>query len=182
MTAFASQGDFMKLWTQSDQTSERKLQKFLLTGLDKIVQSRSDFLSKIKVGETIATPIVRWMEEVQYPTAVTALWDGSTTLTISGTLFYSAVTAAAIRKVVRVGTILERQSDGVQLKVSAVDGIVDGSPFAATVGLYGNTTGSLDGGAVTWEIISEVWSDYKDADETRSLGQIVQGGRHTDPR
>ena len=42
--------DFMKLWTQSDQASERRLQKFLLVGLDKVVQGQSDVLSKIPVG------------------------------------------------------------------------------------------------------------------------------------
>jgi hypothetical protein len=174
MPAFSTQSDFMKLWTQSGQEAERKLQKFLLKGLDTIVQSGSDVLSKIKVGETIATPVVRWMEEIAYPTAVTAQWNGTTSLTFSGYLFNAAVSAESLRKVIRVGTILERQSDGLQLKVSSVSGIDDGAPYVATVGTYGNTTGSADSAAVTYEIISEVWSDYKDADETRSLDRYFR--------
>ncbi|MEZ0345894.1 MAG: hypothetical protein ABWK01_05025, partial [Infirmifilum sp.] len=169
MGAFSTQSDFMKLWTQSDQESERKLQKFLLKGLDKIVQSQSDVLSKIKVGEPIATPVVRWMEEVQYPHAVTAQWNGTNSLTFTGYLFNAAVNQANLRKVIRVGTILERQSDGLQLKVSSVAGIEDGAPYVATVDTYGNTSGSADSSGTTYEIIAEVWYDYKDADETRSL-------------
>ena len=175
MTAWATQSDFMKLWTQSGQVAERKLQKFLLAGLDEISKAKSDVASKIKKAESISTPVVRWMEEYDYPTQLKGLWNGSTTLTIDGNLFNAAVTAETIRKIVRVGTILERQSDGVQLKVSAVTGIDDGSPFAATVGLYGNTTGSADSpSSVVWEIISEVWSDYKEVDETRSLDRTFR--------
>ncbi len=33
--------DFMKLWTQSDQASERKLQKFLLLGWTKLFRVRA---------------------------------------------------------------------------------------------------------------------------------------------
>ena len=43
--------DFMKLWTQGDAASERYLQKFLLTGLDKVVQGKSDVLAKIQSGD-----------------------------------------------------------------------------------------------------------------------------------
>lgn len=45
--------DFMKLWTQSDIESERKLKKFLLMGLDKVVQGQSDVLSRIPVGPSV---------------------------------------------------------------------------------------------------------------------------------
>jgi hypothetical protein len=170
MAAWVTQSDFMKLWTQSGQVAERKLQKFLLAGLDEISKAKSDVASKIKKAESISTPVVRWMEEYDYPTQLTALWNGSTTLTISGNLFNAAVTLDTIQKIVRVGTILERRSDGVQLKVSSVAGIADDTPFEAVVALYGNTTGAADSpAAVTWEIISEVWSDYKEVDSTRSL-------------
>ena len=64
--------DFMKLWTQSDQASERRLQKFLLVGLDKVVQGQSDVLSKIPIGTAATGPVVRWMEEWGYPSQVTS--------------------------------------------------------------------------------------------------------------
>jgi hypothetical protein len=63
---------FLKLWTQSDQASERRLQKFLLMGLDKIVQEQSDVLSKLSVGPSASGPVVRWKEEWGYPTQISA--------------------------------------------------------------------------------------------------------------
>ncbi len=55
----ANVSDFLKLWTQSDQVSERRLQKFLLMGLDKIVQEQSDVLSKLSIGPSASGPVVR---------------------------------------------------------------------------------------------------------------------------
>jgi len=159
--------DFLKLWTQSDQESERKIQKILLEGLDKVVQGQSDVLSKIKVGSSVATPVVRWMEEWGYPSQVTAQLAGNS-IAFSGYLFGRAVNDEAVRKVVRAGTILERPSDGVQVKVSSVDGLT------ATVTAYGNTILSDDAQAVGWDIISEVWSDYRDASDPRSLDRIFR--------
>jgi hypothetical protein len=168
MTAWASQLDFLKLWTQNTADEERKMQKFLLTGLDRIVQSKSDILSKIKVGPSISNPIVRWMEENAYPHTVTVLWASTSTdgCTLSGNLFGESATYANMIKVIRVGTILERQSDGVQIKVSAVHA----SNLTFTAATYGSATStSYDSSGVSWDVISEVWSDYKDADMTRAL-------------
>jgi len=168
MTAWASQIDFLKLWTQNTADEERKMQKFLLTGLDRIVQSKSDILSKIKVGPSISNPIVRWMEENAYPHTVTIQWSATSTdgVTLSGNLFGEAATYANMIKVIRVGTILERQSDGVQIKVSAVHA----SALTFTAATYGSSASTdYDSGGVAWDVISEAWSDYKDADMTRAL-------------
>lgn len=172
--AAADVRDFMKLWTQSDQTSERLLKKILAEGLDVIVQRDSDLLAKISVGPTLDGPVYRWMEEVAYPTFVTAQLTHTTgptvyTLAISGKLFNKNVSTELINQCIRVGTILERESDRVQIKVTSVAGIADGTPFEATVELYGNTTGADDSGAVSWRIISEVWTDYTAAANPRSL-------------
>ncbi len=59
-------------------------------------------------------------------------------MTFSGNLFGAAITAESIRKVIRVGTILERPTDGVQVKVASVAGL------SATVAAYGNTVLSDD--------------------------------------
>ena len=64
--------DFMKIWTQGDEESELKMRTVLLEGLDFLVQARSDVLSKIEVDRFTAGPVVRWMEEQGYPSAVTA--------------------------------------------------------------------------------------------------------------
>lgn len=159
--------DFMKLWTQGDQESERKLQKFLLVGLDKVVQGQSDVLSKIGVGTPATGPVVRWMEEWGYPSQITATLNG-TNMTFSGYLFGQAVTEESVKKVIRAGTILERPSDGIQAKVSSVDDLT------ATVAGYGNTVLSNDSSPVSWDIIAEVWSDYRDAADPRSLERIFR--------
>ena len=159
--------DFMKLWTQSDLESERKLQKFLLMGLDKVVQGQSDVLSKISIGPAIAGPIVRWMEEWGYPSQIKAALSGDT-MTFSGYLFGREIDNESVKKVIRAGTILERPSDGIQAKVSSVDGL------RAAVVAYGNTSLSDDESALSWDIIAEVWSDYRDASDPRALDRIFR--------
>ncbi len=159
--------DFMKLWTQGDAVSERKLQKFLLTGLDKVVQGKSDVLAKIPVGPPVSGPVVRWMEEWGYPSQITAILNGNQ-MTFSGNLFGQAITAESVKKVIRAGTILERPSDGVQVKVSSVNALT------ASVAAYGNTALSNDAQTVGWDIISEVWSDYRDASDPRSLDRVFR--------
>jgi hypothetical protein len=159
--------DFMKLWTQGDIESERLLQKTLRAGLDKVVQEESDVLSKIKIGDPVAGPVVRWLEEWGYPSRITASLTGDT-LTFSGYLFGQPVNPESVRKAIRVGTILERPTDGIQAKVSSVDGLT------ASVTAYGNTTLSDDSEPGYWDIIAEVWSDYRDAADPRALDRIFR--------
>jgi len=73
-----SLSDFVKLWTQGDQESELKMKNVLLDGLDSVVQAQSDVLSKMRVEEPAASPVVRWMEEWGYPSRVTARLSGDT--------------------------------------------------------------------------------------------------------
>jgi hypothetical protein len=159
--------DFMKIWTQSGEEADRKIKKILLEGLDKVVREESDVLSKIKVASPVAVPVVRWMEEWGYPSQITARLTGNT-ITFSGSLFGRAIDDEGVRKVVRTGTILERPSDGVQAKVTSVDGLT------ATVEGYGNTALSDDSSPIGWDIISEVWSDYRDASDPRSLDRVFR--------
>lgn len=154
--------DFMKIWTQGDQESERKMKDVLLDGLDSVIQAESDVLSRIRADGPVSGPVVRWMEEWGYPSRVTAQVTGST-MDFTGSLFGEAVTAETVRKIIRQGTILERNSDGRQVKVTSVDGL------SATVAAYGNTNTTDDTHPAEWEIISEPWSDYRDAAGPRSL-------------
>ncbi|MGO9567768.1 MAG: DUF5309 family protein [Desulfomonilaceae bacterium] len=154
--------DFMKIWTQGDQESERKMKTVLLDGLDSVVQAQGDVLSKIKLDRSIATPVVGWMEEWGYPSTVTARLSGNN-LAFSGHLFGQTVNGDSLRKAIREGTILERPGDGCQVKISAIDGL------SAAVTAYGNTTLADDPGPAAWDIISEAWSDFRDASEPRSL-------------
>ena len=158
----ADVSDFLKLWTQSDQTSERMLQKFLLVGLDKIVQGQSDSLSKIGIGPPASGPVIRWMEEWGYPSQISAVLDEST-MTFSGRLFGKNIDSELVRKVIREGTILERPLDGSQVKVMSLNGL------SATVSAYGGSILSDDLVETAWDIIAEAWSDYRDAEDPRSL-------------
>lgn len=159
--------DFMKLWTQSDIESERKLKKFLLMGLDKVVQGQSDVLARIPVGPSVSSPFVRWMEEWGYPSQVVGQLAGST-LTFSGKLFGQTMTDSSIKQIIRVGTILERPDGGAQVKVTSLDAL------EATVEAYGGTSLSDDLDPTQWDIIAEVWSDYRDADEPRALDRVFR--------
>jgi hypothetical protein len=159
--------DLLKLWTHGTAEAERLLGKILLDGLDKVVQARSDVLSKLRIGDAVSTPIVRWMEEWGYPSQITVQLVGNR-MTFSGYLFGKAITAETVRKIIREGTILERPSDGAQAKVISLDGLT------ATVEAYGNTTLTDDGTAVNWDIISEVWSDYRDAADPRHLDRVFR--------
>ena len=161
--------DFFKMWTQSGQDAERKMQKLLLTGLDTVMEESSTLASRIKREGLVANPRVRWMEEVQYGQAVTAQL-ATATLTITGYLQQAAVSQESIMRHIRVGTRLIRESDGVIAKVSAITGITDGSaPWACTVAGYGNTSLSDDSGPVTWRIVDEPFKDSTQVTDTRQL-------------
>ena len=159
--------DFMKLWTQSDEASERKMKGTLLDGLDLVVHARSDVLSRIKLGRPAAGPVVRWSEEWGYPSRITAQLTGDT-LAFTGHLFGKAMTPETVRQVIREGTILERPGDGCQVKVTAVEGL------SASISAYGNTLPGDDPEPVGWDIIFEVWSDYRDANGPRSLERTIR--------
>ncbi|MFZ5868247.1 MAG: SU10 major capsid protein [Thermodesulfobacteriota bacterium] len=159
--------DFMKVWTQADQESERRMKSVLLDGLDAVVQAESDVLSRIKVDRPAASPVIRWMEEWGYPSAMTAQLTGNT-MAFTGHLFGKSVTPGTVGKVIREGTILERPSGGCQVKIASLDGLV------ASVTAYGNTSVTDDTEPSRWDIISEVWSDYRDASDPRSLDRVFR--------
>jgi len=159
--------DFMRIWTQGDRESELRMKTVLLDGLDAVVQARSDVLSKMEVDRSIAGPVVRWMEEWGYPSTITAQLTGDT-LAFTGHLFGRPVNPETLRRVIRDGTILERRGDGYQVKVMSPDGI------STSVTAYGNTTPADNSEFHDWDIISEVWSDYRDASEPRSLDRTFR--------
>jgi len=139
----------------------------LLDGLDAVVQAQSDVLSKMEVDRSIDGPVVRWMEEWGYPSTITAQLTGDT-LAFTGHLFGRVVNPETVRRVIREGAVLERRSDGYQVKVMLLDGI------SASVTAYGNTSPADNSECCDWDIISEVWSDYRDASEPRSLDRTFR--------
>ncbi len=163
----ASTFDFMNIWTQSDMESEMKMKKVLLDGFDAVVQVDSDVLSMIEVGDPISAPVVRWMEQWDYPSTLTARLIGNTLL-FSGYLFGKTVNADAIRQVVREGTILESHHNGCIVKVASLEGL------QASVTPYGNTISTGTSEPVLWDIIAEAWSDYRNASNPRSLDRMFR--------
>lgn len=159
--------NFMKIWTQGDQDSELKMKTVLLDGLDSVVQAQSDVLSRIEVDRPIAGPVVRWMEEWGYPSTLTAQLIGNA-MAFTGHLFGKIVNGESVRKVIREGTVLERPTDGCQVKVASVDGIT------ASVAAYGNSLLTDSREPVKWDIIAEVWSDFRDASGPRSLDRTFR--------
>lgn len=176
MTSLADH-EFLNLWEQSGEAAQLKIKKFLQAGLDKKIEVAGDTLSKLAVGPEVSNQLVRWMEEWQYPTQITAQlssYDSTPTLTFTGYLFGEAVDADNVKQVIRVGTILENPTSGVQVKVSDVSGLAS-TPFTCTVAAYGNTTlTGNDSAALTYDIISEAWSDFKDADAARALDRTIR--------
>jgi hypothetical protein len=163
--AYTDIADALKVWTQSSATAERKRQKQLLKGIDELNYRETDILSKIKRGPEWGGPVKWFTERYWYEPKVTALWDGSTDLTISGTLLGAAVTADSIKSHIRVNTVVERVSDGVQLLVSAVNYTTK----VATVATHGNTSGSADSAAVEYEVLAPMDSDYHTDHQPKSL-------------
>ncbi|MEW6350272.1 MAG: DUF5309 family protein [Thermodesulfobacteriota bacterium] len=159
--------DFMKIWSQSDEESEFRMKTVLLDGLDSTVRGPCDVLSRIKVGKPVANPVVRWVEEHGYPSTITAQLTGNT-LVFSGYLFGRMIDEDSVIKVIREGAILERQRGGCQVKVSSTDGL------SAVVGAYGNTVLDDDPLPAEWDIISEAWSDYRDASSSRFLDRTLR--------
>jgi len=159
--------DFMKIWTQNDEESEFRMKTVLLDGLDSVLQRRSDVLSRIKVDKPVANPVVRWMEEHGYPCTITAQLTGNN-MVFSGYLFGRIINDESVRKVIREGTILERRQGGCQVKVSSMNGL------SAAVSAYGNTLPADDFAPTEWDIISEAWSDYRDASSSRFLDRTLR--------
>jgi hypothetical protein len=159
--------DFMNIWTQSDADSELKMKKVLLDGFDAVVQADGDLLSMIEIEDPISTPVIRWMEQWEYPSTLTARLIGNI-LVFTGDLFGKPVNTESIRQVIREGTILEAQDNGRQVKVTSMDGL------QAFVSAYGNTILHDDPEPAAWDIIAEVWSDYRDASDPRSLDRMFR--------
>ena len=173
--------DIMKVWTMSDQDSERKIKKVLEAGLDVFIsEAESDVLSMLKKGSELSVAVKRWMEEEQYPGRLTAQATSSTNLRFTGTVLgtsLSSVTTTGtevLEQVLREGTILYRESDGVQAEIQSVAGLSGGSYYDATVTGYGNTTITTDSAATDWTVLSSPWNDLRDVEDPRSLDRAFR--------
>lgn len=165
---------FFELWTQSGQDAERKIQKFLLSGLDKVGQAESDILAKIKDAPDINIPLARWMEEADYPTFIEGQL-ATAEITVNGKIFGQTATEILCKQILRVGTVLERNDGtGLQARVSSIAGL-SSTPPTFTVAAHGNNILSDDTSATTrWDILSELWTDQTNAGEGRGLDRFFR--------
>lgn len=168
--AALDQIDLFEVWNQSATPYyDYLLKKIMDQTLDEVGQEECEIIKRIKKGPELAGPIKRYLEEQDYPTRITASLS-TATLTISGYLQKAAVSQESIQRAVRVDTVLQRVSDGMQCKVSSISGITDASaPWTCTVAAWGNNSLSDDSAATDYEIIGELWTDAQDMDASREL-------------
>jgi hypothetical protein len=163
---------FSELWSLNTEEGRQKVNRIILAGIDRTQNERSMFAGKIRNGPTIDQEFVTWLDERDYPRSVQASL-ATNTLTFSGNLFGSAITAVTILQIIRVGTILERVSDGVQVEVTDIAGLAT-TPWDCTVVVHGGTTLSDDSEATEWTIEGELWTDLTDATNPRALDRITR--------
>jgi len=168
--AKADMNNFLLPWTQSGQEAERLMTKQFEDGIDYIDDIKFDFASRIKKGKDRPSHLVRWAEEHTYQTHVLGTLTG-TTLVFSGYLLGDAITSAGLKQCVKVGTIVERVSDNLQLLLSLTEVDIDYDNLtAANCSVWGNSgTLSNDTDAQTYRLVGDVVSPYDEAFMPRSL-------------
>lgn len=152
--------DLFYPWTQSGQDAERKQAKTVEAAIDTIRERKNKLFNLIKKDVPSTNNVRTWMEEQSYQLSITGTLSTST-ITFSGYLFKEAISADAMRQHIKGGTILERVSDGIQMRVSATAGDIDYDNLTAVVSAHGNS-GSLsdDASAVEYAILGDSISDY----------------------
>lgn len=175
MPTFANEINFMQLWTQNTAEANLKLKKFLLVGLDRVGRATSDVPARIKIGKALTKPTADWLEEVDYPTKITAQLGSITGGGTGGTLTFTAVerqwgtiTAEKLNQMIRVGTYLRRPSDNFQMRVASFT-FTDPATYTALVTSRSNDTLTADVAPIVYDILYEGWTDRRDVDSTRSL-------------
>lgn len=171
-----------RLWEQgSSAEDERKLKKILAADIDVRAQKMCEVTNRLKKLPALDGPVFRWEEQWAYPTFISGQYTdggGGTTGTFrvnSGVkLFGQTISAALIKQVIREKTILERESDGVQMYCSDISDVTGASPWDIVTIQHGDSTLTSDSGNVSWRIISEKWSDFKDVDHARGLDLIFR--------
>lgn len=146
----------LALYGDNPVTLGNLLTKIVDAGIDKIVREGSTVFKRMKKGPPLRSLVKQWMEQWEYDYELTGQLTTST-ITFSGYLMNQAMSADLLRVHLRPGMILERASDGLQVKVTSIDA----PNLQANVAAHGNT-GSLsdDTTPTTWEILSAVHSDY----------------------
>ena len=160
--ALADVRDILLPWEQSGTDAQKKIAKQLESGIDHIRELKSDMFSRIKKGGEITTLKKEWMEANTYQNTITGKLATST-ITFSGNLMGAAITDESMRQHIRTRTVLERNSDGLQVIVSSTAADVNYTAFTAVVAAHGNS-GSLsdDATATTYTILGAALSDYDD--------------------
>ena len=162
--------NYLKLWLQSDAASREAQQKFLMKGVETINAKASDVMRQINQGPDAWNLTVEWLDRRNTEYKFTGKLT-TATLVLSGNLLGAAVTADSMKQHIRIGTILERPSDGLQVKVTATDY----ANKQCTVAAHGNSGAlSNDASPVRWDILGEAGSDYNTDHQPKSTAAVIR--------
>lgn len=161
-----------KLYEVGADTDLQLLFKRLIEkGIGRIAERKSNLTAKFKKGPNRPYQKINFFEERGYQNTLTASLT-STTLTFSGYILGEDISLAAeasqdaLKQHVKKYTVLMRESDGLQVKVSATPTYAS---YTATVAAHGNHTLSNSTAAGNWRIIGHASSDYDDEWSPRML-------------
>lgn len=155
---------YLKLWLQSDADSIRRQGAMLASGIDTYAALKSDMHSKMSRAEIATHQKISWQERRASEFAFTGQLT-TATLVISGDLLRAAATQYSMMQHIRIGTIVERDSDGLQWKVTAVNY----AGLSCTVAAHGNLGAlSNDNAPVAYSIIADAGSDYYSTHQPKS--------------
>jgi len=145
--------EFGEVWEMDDADSVELQKKYVLEKLDQISEHKCPIFKRIKKGELVRNPKVKWLEENTYSNTITATLS-STTMTFSGNLLGAAITSEALKQHIHKYIVLR---DGMQCYCAADP---DYTAKTVTVAAHGNNSLSDDtGGAVTYRILGMRSSD-----------------------
>ena len=159
--AYVDQLDFEEAWNLDSAASRKFIQRWIDKEWTFIQQKEAKILQRLKEGPMIASLEPEWIQQRGYPRTVKAVASGGTTMTFSGYVNGTAITAELLHQIVQTGTILQKRESGVTKQFQITDTNFDDLAVSASV--YGNTVWSNDNsGAVDYLILPAPGKD-KDA-------------------
>lgn len=168
--AYANLRSLLKLaMYDGDAEAQQKLKKFIEKGIDRIRERESTLFAKFKKGGMLRSTKVTWQEQYGPQLRLKATLTNTTLLFDSTSYLMNKIMSADnLKQCVRIGTVLRRESDGVQAKISAEDF----DNLSCTVGAHGNNTLSNDSEAVYWKVIGESIADYDSNWQPKAVDRV----------
>jgi hypothetical protein len=164
--------EFYQIWTQDGADARMLQSKILDQSFERVIERKSPLFALMKKSGNRKNPVWEWGRGWGFQNTLTATL-ASTTLTFSGYLLGSAITEDNLKSHVRKNMLLMRESDGLQVKVTAMDSTAYTGLYC-TVAAHGNTGAlSNDTAATTYRIVGIASSDYDDTYVPQSLPRDI---------